>query len=86
MAERQDCVLEMEKVESFGSLRLADLQLGQGNTSLLSLRQMVKAGRPAVVIVMPPGITFEADSEETFLESLQRVSALRPIIMVFGGK
>ena len=83
---RIDCTLELEKADDFGNLRMADMQFGQGSTSLLSLRQMVKAGRPAVVIVMPPGLAFEASSQETFLENLKRLSEMRPIIIVSGGK
>lgn len=83
--ERQDCAIDLELAD-FKGMKMGDVQMGHGNASLLSLRQMVKHGRPAVVFIIPPGMKFEASDQQTFVESLKRLGDLKPIIMVFGGK
>jgi hypothetical protein len=84
--ERKDCRIELEVCKDFGNLRLSDIQMGQGNASLLSLRQMVKNGRPVVVIIMPPGQQFSCSTANEFMDSMKRIGIMKPIIMVFGGK
>lgn len=83
--ERQDCTIELTPVEDFGDMKFHDMQMGQGNKSLLSLRQMVKQGRPVVVIVLPPGMSLEHGNQEAFNESMRRVAEMKPVVMWFGG-
>ena len=84
--DRQDCRIELEKCDDFGTLKMENFAVGQGQTSLLALRQMVKNGRPAVVIIMPPGVKFEYNTRDDFVKAMNRVGELSPVIMVFGGK
>jgi len=84
--DKQDCLIELEKCNDFGTLKLENFAVGQGNASLLSLRQMVKNGRPAVVIIVPPGVKFEFNTRDDFVKAMNRVGELNPVIMVFGGK
>ena len=81
--ERQDCTIELDLCTDFGQFKANPLGQPQ---SMHDIRQMVKQGRPAVVIIMPPGMKFSASNRETFLENLKRLSELKPIIMVFGGQ
>jgi hypothetical protein len=81
--ERKDCIVELDLCTDLGTFKTNPLGQPQ---SIHDVRQMVKQGRPAVVIIIPPGMKFEASSKETFLENLKRLSELKPIIMVFGGK
>lgn len=85
--ERKDCTIELTPVQDWG-IDLKDLQqkpMGEP-AGVFGLKDFVKQGRPVCMIIMPQGLKFEASSKETFFESMKRLSSLRPIIVVFGGK
>jgi hypothetical protein len=86
---QQDCRIDLELCKDFGKVKMQDIG-AQPNTEamiLLTVSQMIKQGKPVCVIILPPDFPkFEASDKETFKANLERLSALKPIIIVTGGK
>jgi hypothetical protein len=89
---QQDCRIELELCKDFGKMILPEIGVPDRGPSqealiLLTVSQMLKQGKPVCVIILPPDQPkFEASNKETFKANLERLSALRPIIIVTGGK
>ena len=85
---RRDCLIEVDACRDFERmLEPKALDMASRKVGLDALEQIMKTGRPAVIVFLPAGMKWEASSRETMMQNLARLSQMKPIILVAqGGK